>query len=661
MQDALHSLPLFTHTFLGGTGRVFVDLDPEWVDPILNYLRELAMPHDPAIPPSLPTVPAADQAGFRAALNFFGLEEHFQPSGASQSNGASDLVPRESWDWLMQECARRGAPTRPELLYRGSRDEFTAAVFQSKCHGVAHTVMIIRDGNQNVFGAYAEPAWNYRTAVLLSQSFLFLLSRNGAASHQTFQPVSPQAAQPATHSKYLAVLGQEIYAGTGRTANYSQIQHGLLASQIGSNFLADDIEVWQLRGAAAVPTRPAAPVAPTPAKAGERSISCAKALTTRFPELGDSLEQIANVARACDDALTAIERAEQVFDVEVECMTRNFENAARQRGSRRHETKSDEDEDEDEAKFEGLHDGVLHFNVGGTVVCVEQETLRQFPGSMLEVQFASGRWDSSHWDIDEDGYIFLDLNAECFRKLISVMRLKRWNPEPLLSPAAELTKYGQAMTRMLEYFAIDETQLNRGSAIPLTPENVAALRDMTNSHGKAWKLLYRGTRNGFQSAPFHRECDNHRNTVMLVQDTNRNLFGGFRDLPWGVNHGGVQQGRSNSFLFAIAQNGQECHHVFRVRGDQYGAQATFCDPNMLATFGQSLQIAQHCSQSAASRANVAQNFVVAGTAIIPSSFQVSELEVWEIEDLNLGEAGDPQPAADAAPAPAMHDRWLGRF
>jgi hypothetical protein len=86
---------------------------------------------------------------------------------------------------------------------------------------------------------------------------------------------------------------------------------------------------------------------------------------------------------------------------------------------------------------------------------------------------------------------------------------------------------------------------------------------------------------------------------------------------------------------------------------------------MLATFGQSLQIGQHCSQSMSSWANVAQNFIIpaSGQAVIPSSFQVSELEVWEIEDLESGVDSDLHPplcATAAAPAAAPAARLQAR-
>jgi hypothetical protein len=46
------------------------------------------------------------------------------------------------------------------------------------------------------------------------------------------------------------------------------------------------------------------------------------------------------------------------------------------------------------------------------------------------------------------------------------------------------------------------------------------------------RLLWRGSRDGFTAAAFHRNCDGVPNTVTIVRDTHGNIFGGFTPLPW---------------------------------------------------------------------------------------------------------------------------------
>jgi hypothetical protein len=44
---------------------------------------------------------------------------------------------------------------------------------------------------------------------------------------------------------------------------------------------------------------------------------------------------------------------------------------------------------------------------------------------------------------------------------------------------------------------------------------------------KRFVLLWRGSRDGLNSHAFHSRCDGHGNTVLLILDTNGNIFGGF--------------------------------------------------------------------------------------------------------------------------------------
>ena len=45
------------------------------------------------------------------------------------------------------------------LLFRGSRDGFTAQAFHAKCDDKGPTVTIVKSGN-NIFGGFTEKSWN---------------------------------------------------------------------------------------------------------------------------------------------------------------------------------------------------------------------------------------------------------------------------------------------------------------------------------------------------------------------------------------------------------------------------------------------------------------------------------------------------------------------
>ena len=48
----------------------------------------------------------------------------------------------------------------------------------------------------------------------------------------------------------------------------------------------------------------------------------------------------------------------------------------------------------------------------------------------------------------------------------------------------------------------------------------------------AWKCIYKGSRDGFQSQRFHRTCDGRRNTLTIIQSTEGYLFGGYTNVAW---------------------------------------------------------------------------------------------------------------------------------
>ena len=70
-------------------------------------------------------------------------------------------------------------------------------------------------------------------------------------------------------------------------------------------------------------------------------------------------------------------------------------------------------------------------------------------------------------------------------------------------------------------------------------------------------LLYRGSRDGFRAKNFHEKCDNRGPTVVLIENTTGNKFGGYASVSWtgGSNSGLAVDIKSeeskSSFLFSV--------------------------------------------------------------------------------------------------------------
>jgi hypothetical protein len=74
--------------------------------------------------------------------------------------------------------------------------------------------------------------------------------------------------------------------------------------------------------------------------------------------------------------------------------------------------------------------------------------------------------------------------------------------------------------------------------------------------GKRFMLLWRGSRDGFGPRNFHSCCNGYAPTLILIQDTEGNIFGGFTPVGWDsrtgeCNHCCKADPSVKSFLFTL--------------------------------------------------------------------------------------------------------------
>ena len=78
---------------------------------------------------------------------------------------------------------------------------------------------------------------------------------------------------------------------------------------------------------------------------------------------------------------------------------------------------------------------------------------------------------------------------------------------------------------------------------------------LTGLENQSFSLLWRGSRDGFDAATFHRLCDGKANTVTVVKNTNGIIFGGFTSIPW--KSSGDYKADSQAFLFSLTNPSNE--------------------------------------------------------------------------------------------------------
>ena len=134
----------------GEDGSYFIDRDGTHFRHILNYLRtgKLVLPDDKVVRKEL----LSEAEFYRIDGILDELKANpFKDSAILSSEQRETLV-----DWLKH--TRESLSDDYVLLYRASRDGWTASNFHSRCDNKGPTVTVIKSGNY-IFGGYTEQAW----------------------------------------------------------------------------------------------------------------------------------------------------------------------------------------------------------------------------------------------------------------------------------------------------------------------------------------------------------------------------------------------------------------------------------------------------------------------------------------------------------------------
>jgi hypothetical protein len=74
------------------------------------------------------------------------------------------------------------------------------------------------------------------------------------------------------------------------------------------------------------------------------------------------------------------------------------------------------------------------------------------------------------------------------------------------------------------------------------------------SSNDKWSLLYRGTRDGFDSDDFHSKCDGHSNTLTIFKAKQSSfIFGGFTTVSWESSTDSKWISDRNAFIFSLTK------------------------------------------------------------------------------------------------------------
>jgi hypothetical protein len=161
--------------------------------------------------------------------------------------------------------------------------------------------------------------------------------------------------------------------------------------------------------------------------------------------------------------------------------------------------------------------------------------------------------------------------------------------------------------------------------------------------GNSYRLLYRGSRDGFNLKAFHDKVDGHSHTITLIETTKGYTFGAYLVCPWHSVVGWKGDDTMKSFLFTLKNPHNVSARTFRMVSAQK-AYVNYCrksDDGYLTWIGNCGAIAIHCDgHSCATGRN--GGFATPNQAFVndtglngetfftgEQSFTVKELEIFE--------------------------------
>ncbi|KAL3777416.1 hypothetical protein ACHAW5_010218 [Stephanodiscus triporus] len=341
-------------------GRIFLDVDPDCFQAIVDHLNERIISSEDS-PPSPPSVDEEHEQILRQQIELFGLVSKVDFSDSSIIKDIGNIIVLH--EWLKED----GSDGEFSLLYRGSRDGNSGSSFHSKCDNMGCTITIVETVCGLVLGGYSSTPWSSEiVSTQAHKAFLFALSGSGISSPCKMKLKSAGSsaaiANNPSHGPSFGFYGLSydrgydmIMNGKKIIINPGHVYHpGPLRA---GTYDIKDIEVFQIAG----------------------SLPPARINTSKEKQAQDRTLQVEPVTRFSDDinkAINANHACLQQSEAEMLHLEASFN-----------------DEQTFIEKFaSGDVMNVVVLNVSGTIMVTTRSTLCVAGDSVLAQQFDNSKW-----------------------------------------------------------------------------------------------------------------------------------------------------------------------------------------------------------------------------------------------------------------------------
>jgi hypothetical protein len=187
-------------------------------------------------------------------------------------------------------------------------------------------------------------------------------------------------------------------------------------------------------------------------------------------------------------------------------------------------------------------------------VCEVEESLRKAVRDVgLADRAVEDRYRTDIWAVQSAMQKFEKSELEASEALIKEVSVLKETLETLKGVARAAVAGVEQLLR---------AEFSSGLAQALPPETDVGLDSFIISSmpvifsefsNNKWRLLHRGSRDGYRAQNFDRKCDNHKNTLIVIRDTHCYIFGGYTPIEWCSARSKTEMydRDMNSFLFPL--------------------------------------------------------------------------------------------------------------